>query len=410
MSINFNKTFKRLRLASRFTMFIPILIVCCLTSCSAEQDELVPHDIDQRQLASHSLLIYIVADNNLSNYSTDSFEKIVKAYFNSTNKEVNLFVYMDNYEGTPSLYWLDPVYGSIELQKYPEINSVSPSVIREVCVKCFSSGNRNNPVNSVIFWSHGTNWLPGPPGSKNRSFGDDNGKQIDITDMADALKGLSINNLMFDACLMGSVEVAAQFANVADVLVASPAEILTTSFPYHTVIPELCTSNPDMRKVVDRYHDFYNAQHGQYRSGILTTVNLEGIKTLAKAFGELTNSVDVDPYLEGGSILSYDRESKHLFFDICQFATQCRNKYAEQYGITKAETLYNAFMEAFKDCDVYTRYTERFLNIPLKDACGLSVYVPGQIQSEKIDEYYHSLAWYNWTSTSYPDQHHIADK
>ena len=59
--------------------------------------------------------------------------------------------------------------------------------------------------------------------------------------MAAALKGLSINNLMFDACLMGSVEVAAEFAGIADVLVASPAEILTTSFPYHTIIPALCT-------------------------------------------------------------------------------------------------------------------------------------------------------------------------
>lgn len=66
-----------------------------------------------------------------------------------------------------------------------------------------------------ILGSHGTNWFPAPDNKGSRSFGKDNADEINIPEMAAALKGLSINNLMFDACLMGSVEVAAEFAGIA---------------------------------------------------------------------------------------------------------------------------------------------------------------------------------------------------
>lgn len=214
--------------------------------------------------------------------------------------------------------------------------------------------------------------------------------------MAAALKGLSINNLMFDACLMGSVEVAAEFAGIADVLVASPAEILTTSFPYHTIIPALCTPNPDMHKIVDLYYAYYNSLSEQYKSGILTAVELSGINKLAEEFGRLKAASYSDAHLPSITAMTYDRENVHLFFDLKQFARMCHDKIAAD-DEQKAENLHDNFLKAYNACKVYTRHTDRFMSINLRGACGLSVYVPGPSIVSGLDEYYQNLAWYKWS-------------
>lgn len=396
MTILLNKNF-------RLSGFISVLLVSlllatniCLTGCSDSENEL-SRDINHLQLPDHSLLIYLVADNNLSYQCETSFKQITEAYFGTKGHEnTNLFIYVDNIDADPVLYWLDPVDGITILRNYNETDSCSPSVIKDVCTTAFGSGSRNNPVNTAIFWSHGTNWLPATH-TGSRSFGDDDGRQVDIADMADALKGLNINNLMFDACQMASVEVAAQFADAADVLVGSPAEILATSFPYHTIIPDLCTSNPDMHKVVDRFFEYYDSMQGQYRSGILTAVNLSGIRRLAHAFGKIKNPVYGDRHLQSVPILCYDRYNPKVFYDFMQFGEMCRDKYAELYDKGQAEELFKELEKAFNECDIYTRDTGRVLEIKLTNPCGLSVYVPGPITVKGLDYFYAKLAWYDWT-------------
>lgn len=391
-----NKNFKLSGFTSVLLVSLILATAIWLTGCSDCEDEL-PRDINHLRLPDHSLLVYLVADNNLSYQCETSFKQITEAYFGTKGHDnINLFVYVDNIDADPVLYWLDPVDGTTVLRNYDETDSCSPSFIREVCETAFGSGSRNNPVNTAIFWSHGTNWLP-PANTGSRSFGDDDGRQVDITDMADALKGLNINNLMFDACQMASVEVAAQFADAADVLVGSPAEILATSFPYHTIIPDLCTSKPNMHKVVDRFIDYYDSMQGQYRSGILTAVNLSGIRRLAVAFGKIKNPVYGDKHLQSVPILCYDRYNPKVFYDFMQFGEMCRGKYAELYDKKHADELFEELKKAFNECGIYTRDTGRVLEIKLTNPCGLSVYVPGPVTVKGLDDFYAKLVWHGWT-------------
>lgn len=101
-----------------------IMFTLCLNSCrDSDEDD---RAINNRALADHSTLIYIVADNNLSDYGKDSFERIQKAYYNAPNKkDGNIFVYLDNHDELPALYWLDPEYGITQISNYQEQNSVS---------------------------------------------------------------------------------------------------------------------------------------------------------------------------------------------------------------------------------------------------------------------------------------------
>ena len=61
-----------------------IMFTLCLNSCrDSDEDD---RAINNRALADHSTLIYIVADNNLSDYGKDSFERIQKAYYNAPKR------------------------------------------------------------------------------------------------------------------------------------------------------------------------------------------------------------------------------------------------------------------------------------------------------------------------------------
>ena len=148
--------------------------------------------------------------------------------------------------------------------------------------------------------------------------------------------------------------------------------------------------------IVDLYYAYYNSLSEQYKSGILTAVELSGINKLAEEFGRLKAASYSDAHLPSITAMTYDRENVHLFFDLKQFARMCHDKIAAD-DEQKAENLHDNFLKAYNACKVYTRHTDRFMSINLRGACGLSVYVPGPSIVSGLDEYYQNLAWYKWS-------------
>ena len=392
----FSKPYLFGRLWSATLLLFSLMQACFwLTMCTSEDD--MPKGPDNTPRALQSILVYLVADNNLTGMAEENFQQIKQAYYSSADRHsANLFVYMDNETGSPTLYYFNPGSSSVKIKEYNEQNSVEPSVLRQVCTDAFGLGERTEPVNTLLLWSHGTSWFPAPEEAKCRSFGDDYGKQMDIPELADALQGLELDNLLFDACYMGSVEVAAEMVGVADRLVASPAEILSTGFPYQTIIRELCKKEPDMHRLVDLYHDYYQGQDNLYQSGTLTSLNLDRMKDLAMAYGELVSKSYGSDYIERKGLLCYDREDHHLFFDICKVAAKCRDKLAANGDSALADILYTQFTRAWQACEVYTRHTDYMLGIDIRQASGLSVYVPDGF-NQTVDGYYRSsLQWSDW--------------
>ena len=138
----------------------------------------------------------------------------------------------------------------------------------------------------LIFESHATGWLPegyynsglvrslkffasGKDGAKEpqgyvsindvssvpvRSFGDHyyyegtvrRSRQMEITDMAEAVP-MHLDYIVFDACLMGGIEVAYQFKDIADYIAFSPAEVLGAGMNYSKVAGRLLKpAKPDI--------------------------------------------------------------------------------------------------------------------------------------------------------------------
>ena len=121
----------------------------------------------------------------------------------------------------------------------------------------------------LILWSHGTSWLPAGRGL--RSFGSDSGKEMNIVDLAKALP-LHFKFILFDACLMGAVEVVYELRNTTDYIIASSTETIAEGFPYHLILPELVKQNPDWTKVAQQYFDYYNNQQGVYQSATVSVI------------------------------------------------------------------------------------------------------------------------------------------
>lgn len=340
---------------------------------------------------NHRVLVYLVADNNLSDSADESLRRITTAYGSLNGAAADLYVFIDNYQGGPVLYQIDEVGGQVMVEQYAENNSVAGSFIRQVCLSVFAKDGRVAPENTLVLWSHGTNWFPKDYSASLRSFGDDEGKQIDITELAECLQGVGIRSLLFDACLMGSAEVVAELSDVVSYVVASPAEILTDSYPYETVIPDLCQESPDLRQVVDHFYAYYQGQSDRYQSGTLSLCDLTRAGEMARAYGALVGKAYGSPWEVPVPALTYDRFRTHLFFDIQQVAKGAYDSLVER-GVAEADELYRAWTEAYAGCLLYERHTRNFLGMPMKDCSGMSVYVP-TIESFYLKDFYQGLRW-----------------
>jgi hypothetical protein len=181
----------------------------------------------------------MAADNNLYRQAQRDIEEILTIEISS---KYNLLAYIDTPNNNP--YLLKITKGKIDtLKQYNMQNSASKQVLKSIIDETFSLF----PAESygLILWSHGTGWLPEgvydhAKETNVRSFGKDNSKEMEITDLAEAIPE-NLDFIIFDACLMSGIEVLYQLRNKTEIIIASPTEILVAGFPYKNIIPVLLT-------------------------------------------------------------------------------------------------------------------------------------------------------------------------
>ena len=115
----------------------------------------------------------------------------------------------------------------------------------------------------LILGSHASGWIPsGGFGRSNRmlyaepvltrSFGTDytGPNEMDTRDMAKAIpfNKENLEFILFDACLMSSIEVLYDLRDKAKYVIASPAELPAPGFPYARVIPYFWGKGTNLEK------------------------------------------------------------------------------------------------------------------------------------------------------------------
>ncbi len=339
-----------------------------LIACHTEHDDII--------YAERTIIVYMSADNDLSEDALNDIEEM-KGGFNST--DTHLIVFADLARELP--YLLEIVPNSAKTIKiYPEINSANASQMQDVLEDIIDL----YPAHSygLVLWSHGTSWLPSD--IPLRSFGKDHGNEMNIAELSKSLP-THFDFILFDACLMGAVEVAYELKDKTDFIVASSTEIIYAGFPYDKIIPELSKSKIDFKQVGEVYFDYYDNLDGAYRSATVSVIETRYLEKLGQQLKILfeNNTPDLSLF-DRADVQRLDIYDEGYFFDffdvIHVFLPNIEN---------------TSFDEIMEKIVIYKAHTQWFLlEYEIKTYCGLSCYIPHP-QREDLNTYYKSLKWYD---------------
>ncbi|MDR1090656.1 MAG: hypothetical protein LBL79_06225 [Prevotella sp.] len=316
----------------------------------------------------------MAADNNLSEDAYDDIEEMKKGF---SETGVNLVVFMDTQDELPCILKITS-YSAETIHTYGEFNSANPVQMHRTLndiVSMYPSESYG-----LVLWSHGTSWLPADRQLK--SFGNDNGAQMNIPDLADALP-VKFDFILFDACLMGSVEVAYELRNNADFIIASSTETIYTGFPYDEIVPELLKPSINLQSVVRKYFDYYDGLEGAYRSASVSLIDTRELENLASLTAELISGNEMDENFDRTKVQRLDVYKEQYTFDFADF-------------IAKAFPSANrdAFMAQLNKTVLYRAHTPAFLDeYQIETYCGLACYIPLPGRAD-LNAYYQSLQWY----------------
>ena len=213
--------------------------------------------------------------------------------------------------------------------------------------------------------------------------------EIQIEDFAKALP-MYLDYILFDACLMGGVEVAYELAGKCGLVGFSQTEVLAEGFDYEEIPTRLLHGgNPDPQAVCEDYFQQYDIQSGIYRSATISMVDCSKMEPLAEVCRELFEKYRepmrlVDPE----TIQRFYRYDYHWFYDLADIVAKS--------GATDEELL--ALNDALEQCVVYKAATPEFMgSFSIETFSGFSMFFPytklGNVHEFALQQYYKTLKW-----------------
>lgn len=394
-------------ISSKFFLEV-LLVLCCMASC--RELTVVP---DDESHYTRTIVVYIVAENSLSygNYHEQDIVEMCNAV-NCVPAHSHMVVYVDDDE-SPRIFSIEKDKDGVVRRDIKVFNeerdSASPETLREVMeiiVNEFPSDSYG-----LVMWSHGEAWLPSQR-TLQRSICVDNGinsysnagSKMDIDEMRDALSVFpKFDFILFDACFMQAIEVAYELRDVANYLIASPAEIPNPGAPYDLMMPSMFTFPFDAEGVIDAYYTYYNSQvvsvvpGGDERFGItLSVIDCNQLDALAAI-----SSVLVRKYIKDSMYL--DLRGVQRYYPLTR---SYRPEYYDMNGFMRrlvTDTVdYVCWKTCFDEAVPYKRttswwysndaYTQR---IDTLHYGGVSCYVPQHNAIYRnLNEEFRTTSWY----------------
>lgn len=353
---------------------------------------------------SHTLIVYMLGDNNLNTDMDKNLQRVISSYYNvPENGNVVIFFDRGNYTRLTELHVED---GMVKQRVIKEFDKGTATLGAEFTGEVMAMVREAAPADSygLILSSHGGGWVPADifdmyyylaPDSPSTAsaprplfFGQDGDDYMELPELKEGLAGMDFRYIIFDACLMASVEGLYEMRSSADRIIASSAEILGTGFPYEDVVPMLFYEGHRLEEVCKEYMDFYRSS-----SGTISLVDCSGMEALAAAMKDvLAAGGDADVT----KVQAYDGFYRHLYFDLEQYVEQ----------LTSDETLRGNFREALAKAVPFTDHTPSFYTgfvysggggqdahtIDLPRSCGLTCHIE-QEDCPKTHEAWLETAW-----------------
>lgn len=381
--------------------YIALSIILLLAVNCQKKDDLAP------MVRQNATLIYMIADNNLDYYAIQNINDLEKGLYNCFEKKQSIYVYIDRTKNKPILYNIVPdtlplIRSKIEYA-YPEINSCNKYNFRAILNDVISlTKSRNEDLNGLILWSHGSSWLPKgnrlisrkKDSNKNNitlnSFGIDaesnycdDTSEMSLLDLSEALRDLHFKYLIFDACFMGAIEVVYELRNYFDFIIASPTEILASGFPYSDIVPFLGMERINYSKICDAYVKYYLQKRGVLNSASISVIKTSHLESFANEFQSIINKENLKIAFQNS--IQYEISNSNILFDIAAVINTIKNINIRNELLLKISYIIE-----------YYNHTDYFYNkIPLFNTSGLSMFIPNKtIENESIEfQFFKKTAW-----------------
>ncbi|MBR1934928.1 MAG: hypothetical protein IJ835_02625 [Muribaculaceae bacterium] len=370
------------------------LLLCVLCACGSGSDE--PDD----GVANRTLLVYMVATNSLGDNRSDmrDLEEMEKVVSTGKTAKCRLLVYHAAADGSTPV--LKEVYRDgttaawrtlVDYGRAPSGTSLTAERMRQV----IADAKRLAPAPSygLVLWSHASGWLPAvksrgarrvlTPGAITQAFGEDDGYEMPIEVLAEALPDGGFDFICADVCYMGAIEVAYELRTKCRQLMASASEVPNGGMPYDVALPYLCRDVASVEGACQASYNYYNSLTGAARSYTGVVVDCERLDRLADVCREIYAAKRSDP--DAATLQCYYLPSRSYFFDFEQYYS----------AISPTLALSGSLHSALGEAVTYRCATPQIflrLSIDSEHYSGLSTYVPGT-STEATDLYYASLAW-----------------
>ena len=282
--------------------------------------------------------------------------------------------------------------------------ATDPVVMEEV----FKDMQKVAPSDSygLILGSHASGWMKGNS-VQSKAFGDDDGYNIDIPDLAGVLKNSfseKLDFVLFDACMMGNAEVGYELKEVTSHCIASVMETPVYGFPYDQILPYLYSENVDYSAVCHEFISFNKTKDAWGTCAVMDCSQMENLASAVKA--KLSEWQDALSSVSMQNVQQYGVNSyKYFSYDVLDFFRELGRK----SGVVKTTDLNEAIASVqsalnqaviAKDCLSGVDYDFEGLTIDGTRFCGIGMYISGEYNRYVANKttwnsyYEQSISWY----------------
>lgn len=372
-----------------------ILSVALLPGCGGSGGDGENNDGGNGGRAKWTYMVYMGADNNLSNAGLGDLNEMEAV---GSNSDVNIVLQAEfsnqftnfseighgSYAGETLRFRVvgDNNPNDINLEAGASIGNVdmgAPATLTSFIQWAANTYPADNYA--LVIWDHGAGWkktsiLKGAVEDATSS------SWMSLPDLAQAVSdsGVSLNLINFDACLMGMYEVAYEFLTLTDYMVFSEETEPGQGDPYDTILAAL-KANPDMSGavlsgvIVDKYVEYYQA-NGRADKITKSAVDMSAMTNLDARVTELADSI-VTNYTTVSGVVETARQNSQSYeyttnLDLYDFSSRLFQGSMNQDIQTKAQAVMDAVSSAV--------IANRTLDASVADSHGLAIYLPGSNQ------------------------------
>lgn len=259
----------------------------------------------------------------------------------------------------------------------------------------------------LILGSHASGWMKGNS-VQSKAFGNDDGYNIDIPDLADVLKNSfseKLDFVLFDACMMGTAEVGYELRETTSYCIASVMETPVYGFPYDQILPYLYSENIDYPAVCHEFMSFNKTNNLWGTCAVMDCSQMENLASAVKA--KLSEWQDALSSVSMQNVQQYGVGSYRYFsYDVLDFFRELGRK----SGVVKTTDLNEAIASVqsalnqaviAKDCLSGVDYDFDGAVIDGTRFCGIGMYIleeynPYVANKTAWNDYYkQSISWYH---------------